>query len=87
MLTITPPMRLSKVDHTIKDLLFHTFCQTQHLGSPPVFWWVRVAHLFNFLCGVFVFCFVSLRPVLVCTCIVLLVSLDCPFSIAPYVFF
>ena len=85
MLTITPLMRLSKVDNTIKDLLFHTFGQTQHLCSPPVFWWVRVAHLFNFLCGVF--CFACLRPVLVCTCIVLLVSLDCPFSIAPYVFF
>ena len=27
----------------------------EHLGSPPVFLWVRVARLFNFLCCVFLF--------------------------------
>jgi len=28
----------------------------EHLGLPPVFGWVCVAHLFSFLCCVFVFC-------------------------------
>jgi hypothetical protein len=35
----------------------------EHVGFPPVFAEVRVAHLFSFLCYV-VFCFVCLRPVL-----------------------
>ena len=33
----------------------------EHLGSPPVFGGVRVAHRFSFLCCVF--CFVCLGPV------------------------
>ena len=36
----------------------------EHLDSTLIFAGVRVAHLFNFLCCVFVFlCFVCLRPV------------------------
>ena len=52
----------------------------QLLDSPPDFWWVRVAHLFSFLCCVF--CFVFLRTVS-CAPNVASVSglsiLDCPY--------
>ena len=29
----------------------------EHLGPSPIFWWIRVAHLFNFLCCLCGFCF------------------------------
>jgi hypothetical protein len=48
----------------------------KHLGSSRLLVWVRVAHLFSFLC-VFFSCLV---------CPVLPVSLGCPFLIAPLVF-
>jgi hypothetical protein len=38
---------------------------SQHMGSPPVFVEVRVAHLVGFLCCIFGF--VCLRPVSLCT--------------------
>jgi len=51
----------------------------EHMGSPPVFRVVRVAHLFCFLCCVVLFfVFVCLRSVPV--------SLDCLFLIIPSVF-
>ena len=52
------------------------------LGSHEAFAEVNVAHIFSFLICV-VFVFVLLVFVL---CLVLLVSLDCPFLIAPSVF-
>ena len=46
--------------HMIRVMVFNV---SVHLGSPPMFGWVRVAHLLSFLCYVFCFCFVCLRPV------------------------
>ena len=37
------------------------------LGSPLVFGWIRVAHLFNFLCCVFVFCFYLSSSCVLCS--------------------
>jgi hypothetical protein len=51
------------------------------LGSPPVFGWVRVAHLFNFLCCVVYF--LCLRPVSCVPNVARLSRLfiiDCPFG-------
>jgi len=54
-----------------------------HLGSPPVFGGVYVAHLLSFMCCVF--CFVCIILYLVCP--MLPVSLDCPFLITPQCLF
>ena len=54
----------------------------EQMVSSPGFDWVRVIHLFSFLIVV-LFCFVCLRLV----CPMLPVSLDCPFLIAPLVFY
>ena len=68
-------LKLRVINHEL--LAFHN-----HLSPQPVFDWVRVAHLFSFLCCVFLFC-LSLFCVL---CPMLPVSLDCPFLITPSVF-
>jgi hypothetical protein len=49
-----------------------------HKYSPSVFCWIRVAHLFSFLCCVVFLCFVCRHPVYP----MLPISLDCPFLIA-----
>jgi hypothetical protein len=63
-MTISVPRRLYIlcVKYKIKDVFFTTTLLTQlyvkfgilvtcgKYFSPPVFWWVRVAHLFSFLC-------------------------------------
>ena len=67
--------KLRVINHEL--LAFHN-----HLSPQPVFDWVRVVHLFSFLCCVFLFC-LSLFCVL---CPMLPVSLDCPFLIIPSVF-
>ena len=50
---------MSNMDGVLKRQELFT-CH-EHLGSPPVFGGVRVAHLFSFLCCVVLFCFVCLR--------------------------
>jgi hypothetical protein len=61
-----------------------------HMGSPPVFDGVRVAHLFSFLCCVVWYCVLVLFC-LFSSCVIvfpmLTVSLDCPFLIVPSDFF
>ena len=51
-----------------------------HPSSQPVFYWVRVALVFSFLCCGFFFVFV-----LCLACPMLPVSLDCLFLISPSV--
>ena len=53
---------------------------SENLGSAKLFFVISVAHLFSFLC--FLFCWSSFCAM----CPVLLVSLDCPFFIVPFVF-
>ena len=71
---------MSNMSYKRQELL--TLCE--HMGSPPVFGGVRVAHLFfSFLCVVF---FV-LSGIALCSVYPMLpVSLDCPFFINPSVF-
>jgi hypothetical protein len=66
--------------------VYYIFPPTPSL--PPDFWWVRVGHLFSFLCcGNFVITLIiSFVFVLCLVYIVLLVCLDCPFLITPSVF-
>ena len=52
----------------------------EYLGSPPVFGEARIAHVFSVLYCVVHLCFVFVALCLVC--LMLPVSLDCPFLIA-----
>ena len=55
----------------------------EHLGSSPVFYEVRVAHLFSFLCCAVFMCFVCLRSVSCVPCVASVYGLsilDCPFG-------
>jgi hypothetical protein len=79
-LIITPLMRFSDLEAVIYG--FITAFPSRAPVFTPGFWWVRVAHLFSFLCCVVFLCFVCLRP----GSSVLSVSLDCSFLIAPSVF-
>ena len=73
------------IDYTSNMLLFYKRQELlifhEHLDSLSVFGGVHIAHLFRFLCGVFVSVFVLC---LVYT--IFPVYLDCPFLIAPSVF-
>ena len=66
------------------------FTLHRHMGSPPVFGGVRVAHLSSFLCCVVWYCVLVLFS-LFSSCVIvfpmLTVSLDCPFLIVPSDFF
>ena len=73
-LIITPLMWFSDLEAVIYG--FITAFPSRAPVFTPGFWWVRVAHLFSFLC------FVGLRP----GSSVPSVSLDCSFLIAPSVF-